>query len=572
MGKISINMANKKAYSVGPSTNLMDPYLIQSHMTSHYNRILSAKATVDCSVPKSMLLSVKYKDQLKKQNLQTKYKKGFVPTRSESWSSSGSSGRLTVTETIQNPSILEHNEDPRELANGSMTPEQTCVTPKGNFSVLTSTADINNETTQKSFSRWYSDVSSRISVSPRQCCRSFHSSSSSFANSQHYKSFQDARQKTYSGDILEKHAHCFTSGQQFTPRILKKDAQSSLARYRYYTPVKKKKLSKKKCMTQETQTDFTSSEDVPLLKNKKDRSHFTSSQICSDDEREVRDVSSFNFHCNEPLENFEHPYDYCVQRLSSSNRIKSSIMQKVKAEEEELKYLEFISDITSEILARGLFSNSVLERIFERRIEENRHRLNEKLRHMLDELKEDLGFKPEKEWRTSSCETILTNTKMLEFKNPDSLENHRFSHTSKEYTGSTASLSIDNENEGSWNHRLFGNSSASICYDHNVAGTTHPDATGGERIQDILHTEQDHCLFSNSEENPDHFQSVDHPYDPTDSDCTDSDHTTVLTDVDNLVVSLHTVDVKENCELEDEQSRFASSKDPEKAFNDGINL
>ncbi|XP_060684969.1 spermatogenesis-associated protein 7 homolog [Hemiscyllium ocellatum] len=572
MGKIIINMANKKAYSAGHSRNLMDPYLTQNHMTSHYNRILSAKASVDCSVPKSMLLSIKYKDQLKKQNLQTKYKKGFIPARSESWSSSGSSGRLTITESIQNPSMLEHSKEPRQLANGSMTPEQTFVTPKGNFSVLTSAADINNETTQKNFSRCYSDLSSRISRSPRQCYRSFYSSSSSFANSQHcYKLFQDARQKTYSGDILEKHAHCFTGGQQFTPRILKKEAQSSLIHYNYYTPVKKKKLSKKKHMTQETQTDFTSSQDAPSLKNKKDRSQFTSSQIRSDD-REDKDVLSLNSHCKELQESFEHPYDYCVERLSSSNKIKSSIMQKVKAEEEELKYLEFISDITSEILTRGLFSNSVLERIFERRIEENRHRLNEqKLRHMLDALKEDLGFKSEKDWRTSGCEPVLTSTKLLELKISDSLENPKFAQNWKEDTGTIVNLSIDNENEESWNHGVLGNSSASICYDRSIAGTTYLDAIYGEQIQDVLHTEQDHCLFSNSEENPDDLQSVDHPYNSTDC-CTDLDGTTDLTEVDNLVVSLHTVDVKENCELENDQRGSTLSQDSEKAFDDGISL
>ncbi|XP_041069769.1 spermatogenesis-associated protein 7 isoform X2 [Carcharodon carcharias] len=573
MGKIGIKMANKKAYSSGPSRNLMDPYLTQTHMASHYNRILSAKASVDCSVPKSMLLSVKYKDQLKKQNLQTKYQKGFISARSESWSSSGSSGRLTVTESIQNPSILENNEYARDLANGSVTPERTYVTSKGNFSVLPSTANINKETTQKTFSRCYSDLSSRISTSPRQHYRTFCRSSTSLANSQRCcNSFQDVRQKTYSGDILEKHAHHFTNGQQFTPRILKKEAQSSLAHYRYYTPVKKKKLSKKKLVTQETQTDFTSSQDTPALKNKKDRSHLASLQVCSDDEQEDRNVLSQNFHCKEPQECFECTYDYSVQRLSTSNRIKSPIMRKVKAEEEELKYLEFISDITSEILTRGLFSNSVLERIFERRIEENRHRLDEqKLRHMLEELKEDLGCKPEKNWKTSDCETVLTKTKMIKLNNCDSLENLRFAHNWREETDRTVNISINNENDKSWDHRLHGNFSAVNCYDQNVTGNTTPHDICGEQIQKVQDLEQDHCLVANSEENHGDLQSVDHSDSSTDYN-TVFDGTTELTEIDNLAVSLHIVDVKENCEPEDVWSGSALSKESEKAFDDGINL
>ncbi|XP_078090310.1 spermatogenesis-associated protein 7 homolog isoform X3 [Mustelus asterias] len=572
MGKISINMADKKAYGAGPSRNLMDPYLTQAHMASHYNRILSAKASVDSSVPKSMLLSVKYKDQLKKKNLQTKYQRGFISARSESWSSSGSSGRLTVTESIQNPSTLGHNKDTRDSENGSMTPEQTFVTSKGNFSVLPSTANISKETAQKTFSRCYSDLSSRNSTSPRQRSRTLYSSTTSLANSQRcYNSFKDVRQKTYSGDILEKHAHHFTNGQQFTPRILKKEAESSLAHYRYYTPVKKKKLSKKKLVTQETQTEFTSSQDAPSLKNKKkDHSRLASLQVYSDDEREGRDVLSQNFHCEQ--ECFECTYDYSIQRLSSSNRVQSPIMRKVKAEEEELKYLEFISDITSEILTRGLFSNRVLERIFERRIEENRHRLDEqKLRHMLADLKEDLGCKPEKNYRTSGYETVLTKPNVIELNNYDSLENPRFLHNWREEIDRTVNISINNENDKSWDHRQHENVSENNDDDQNVTGNTSPYDIYEEQIQEVQDLEQDHHLSANSEENQDDLQSADHSDHSTDYS-TLFDGTAELTEIDDLAVSLHTVDVKENCEPEDVQSGSALSKESEKAFDDGIDL
>uniref|UniRef100_UPI00398E5379 spermatogenesis-associated protein 7-like isoform X2 n=1 Tax=Pristiophorus japonicus TaxID=55135 RepID=UPI00398E5379 len=633
MGKISINMANKKAYIADFSSNPIDQYLTQAHMASHYKRILSAKASVDCSVPKSMLLSVKYKDQLQRQNRQTKYQKGFITARSESWSSSGSSGRLNFTEPIQNPSILEHDEATRDLVNGCMTPDRTFISSQGKFSVLPCTANIDKETTQKTFNRCYSDLSSKISTSPRQRFRTFSSLSASLPSSQHcYRSFQDAHQKTYSGDLLEKHAHHFTNGQRFTPRILKNEAQSSLAHYRYYTPVKKKKLPKKKLVTQETQTDFNSSQDAPSLKNRMDRSHLASSQavynkqICSDEEREDRDVFPHNLRCAELQECFECPYDYSVPRLSSSNRIKSPTMRKVKAEEEELKYLEFICDVTSEILNRGLFSNRVLERIFERRIEESKHRLDEKLRHMLDELKEDLGCKPEKNWRISGCETVLEGTEMGELNNflenprfahdwredtsrtanisidnekdkswdhrlhgnfntdicynqnvtenkcsHDSLENPRFAHDWREDTGRTANISIDNEKDKSWDHRLHGNFSADICDNQNVTGNKCPHDICGEQIQEVQDLEQDHRLFANGEENHGSLQAVDHSGHSTDYG-TDFDGTAELTEIDNLAVSLNTVDVKEYCELEDAQNGSALSKDPETAFDDGVNL
>ncbi|NXR16528.1 SPAT7 protein, partial [Cinclus mexicanus] len=60
--------------------------------------------------------------------------------------------------------------------------------------------------------------------------------------------------------------------------------------------------------------------------------------------------------------------------------------------EEELLYLTFIEDVTNEILRLGLFSNRVLDQLFESYIEENKNRLDEgKMRQMLDVLKSDLG-------------------------------------------------------------------------------------------------------------------------------------------------------------------------------------
>lgn len=55
-------------------------------------------------------------------------------------------------------------------------------------------------------------------------------------------------------------------------------------------------------------------------------------------------------------------------------------------------YLEFIADVTSDILTRGLFSDRVLERVFQRHINTNKHRLDEgKMRHRLEVLRKDFN-------------------------------------------------------------------------------------------------------------------------------------------------------------------------------------
>ncbi|NXI67238.1 SPAT7 protein, partial [Anseranas semipalmata] len=77
--------------------------------------------------------------------------------------------------------------------------------------------------------------------------------------------------------------------------------------------------------------------------------------------------------------------------------------------EDDLLYLTFIEDVTNDILNLGLFSNRVLEQLFECHIEENKNRLDEsKMRHLLDVLKADLGCSPDSsaeqihaDWETS---------------------------------------------------------------------------------------------------------------------------------------------------------------------------
>ena len=49
-----------------------------------------------------------------------------------------------------------------------------------------------------------------------------------------YKTFQDPVQKTYSGDLLQKHSQHFTQDKPFMPKTLKSDKSSYLSKYRYY--------------------------------------------------------------------------------------------------------------------------------------------------------------------------------------------------------------------------------------------------------------------------------------------------------------------------------------------------
>ncbi|KAG9336685.1 hypothetical protein JZ751_003033 [Albula glossodonta] len=174
------------------------------------------------------------------------------------------------------------------------------------------------------------------------------SARSCFTSSTHngYKSFQDPVQKTYSGDLLRKHSHHFTEHKPFTPRTLKTESKSFLSQYRFYTPPRRK-----------------------------------------------------------PKATWLTHQDTYHGRVSPEE-MKSPVMKRVSAEEEELMYLEFIADVTNDILSRGLYSNRVLERVFARQMEMNKHRLDEdKMRHLLEVLRKDLA---------SSSDSSTTSTELEE--------------------------------------------------------------------------------------------------------------------------------------------------------------
>ncbi|NXH24099.1 SPAT7 protein, partial [Myiagra hebetior] len=93
--------------------------------------------------------------------------------------------------------------------------------------------------------------------------------------------------------------------------------------------------------------------------------------------------------------------------------------------EEELLYLTFIEDVTNEILRLGLFSNRVLDQLFECYIEENKNRLDEgKMRQMLDVLKSDLGCSQDSE--TEVIQASREASESLDLQESDTIEELEF--------------------------------------------------------------------------------------------------------------------------------------------------
>ncbi|XP_068948488.1 spermatogenesis-associated protein 7 isoform X5 [Petaurus breviceps papuanus] len=354
------------------------------------------RAVVDCSMPVSMTSSIKYSDQQRRDKLKKELaqcekdlKLARIATQTSNRFSSSplSSAGLKLSEESQDRD--EKTEEENEFPSFSKSLPPASDKQFLEFSNLEKS--VRNETR-----RTYS--TSGVSNPRRQFSGpSYNASSGSGKNIKNPRKFHLFTSKAPSGDLLEKHSARFTNKQlPFTPRTLKTEAKSFLSQYRYYTPAKRKKSAQDQLIEAETQTDLSSFE-----------THFVSA--------ELNNMDSEEFIINEPktsssgmkektISSQSIPNDlawqkvkedvlyYPLSRASIPYYLQNAPVKKIQSEEEELLYLSFIEDVTDEILKLGLFSNRVLERLFERHIEQNKHHLEEKkMRHMLHVLKVDLG-------------------------------------------------------------------------------------------------------------------------------------------------------------------------------------
>ncbi|XP_062863383.1 spermatogenesis-associated protein 7 isoform X2 [Trichomycterus rosablanca] len=397
-------MDAKRAFCPGSSGKLTNQLLIKDHMISHYKKVYSAKAAVDCSVPKSMQCSIKYRDQKRREQMKkdsSERVQSVRPAANGEESALFYSGGSALSSPRFNTSFPS-----RQI----VYPSQIAASP------------LNCRPASESSYR-----------SPKSQRLHFTQSSATSSCQEKFRSFQDPTQKTYSGDILLKHAHNFTQEKPFTPRTLKTHCKSNLSTYRYYTPPKRKEeKTRLKCNQQDTH--YESKHSKSRLSEQDFPKPYSVDPEWSDDETNI------SRHYRTMDKSKDYDFFLSSSRISPEG-MKSPIMRKVTAEEEELMYLEFVTDVTNEIIARGIYSDRVLKRVFERHIEINKQRLNEdKMRHLLDALQNDLQSPP------SASVTVL------EQKDVDSsvLFRHKYSSFAQDLDSSTTDPTL---NKGTEEHK-----------------------------------------------------------------------------------------------------------------------
>ncbi|XP_069453312.1 spermatogenesis-associated protein 7 isoform X2 [Ovis canadensis] len=356
------------------SLRLSSLQLVKNHMAVHYNKILSAKAAVDCSVPLSMSASIKYADQQRREKL----KKELARCGRE----------LKFTKTTVHPK--SHSKSLlNTLQKSPVISSERLSLPKSQ-NVLTNCTEKNSSCSMSSM-----DYAASGSKKPSSGTSYGRGPRGTFPGSQ---KFQLVISKAPSGDLLDKHSEHFSNRHlPFTPRTLKTEAKSFLSQYRYYTPARRKKHFTNRRIEAETQTElssFKSDFETVEIKNATDSEmNIRQASGCVSDGTKGRRAPL-------PLQGHELLWDKMrdgALQCSSSRAVCQYSLQppsgrKMYSDEEELLYLSFIEDVTDEILKLGLFSNRFLERLFERHIKQNKHHLEEeKMRRLLHVLKVDLG-------------------------------------------------------------------------------------------------------------------------------------------------------------------------------------
>ncbi|XP_072721783.1 spermatogenesis-associated protein 7 isoform X3 [Ciconia boyciana] len=403
------------AFCIDSSRSLTSQYLIRDHMVFHYNKILSAKAAVDCSVPKSRLTSIKLADQQRREKLKKKIarcEEEMSVGKTASRSSSRESGRLLPSSFGK--SFLEAEDKDGYFPCARQAPYLSrALSPyREHGLVRSSPVKYARKDSRNTSNASNSNSSVSTSSTPRKHSGlSCSCSTDSFVSISHSQRCQGSNSKVYNGDLLDRHSEFFTDSRKpFTPRTLISDAKSFLSEYRYYTPARRKRKNHcKQHVEAQTQTDVIS---FPSADKASEGNVMTEQQkitLKAEDRRYTvdepeRGIAAFPYSFLRCLiysrkQYLKYSFLLSIHLLlrpeTSLYSQQSSARRTIEAEEEELLYLAFIEDVTNEILSLGLFSNRVLEQLFECHIQENKNRLDEsKMRHLLDVLKADLGCSP----------------------------------------------------------------------------------------------------------------------------------------------------------------------------------
>lgn len=343
-----------KSSALAPTAmSYMGQDFIANHMKSHYRRITSAKAAVDTSPPKSMRAHIKVRDQKKRAALESRAGTPSLRTRSPSMeflsSTHNETSYLNSTRNWQSPGQRQATGTPihRSMSVQSLNRHYPPAVPSSSPRDL----PVQDRSTPVSARILTRPPISPIAKEPKQGTE----------RRDHYISRHGINQGTLQN--LDKSEP--TGSDRLNGNI-----STLLASY-----------DKPNNMKNPVTAAESSSDDKRL----------TRTDVKSGVRQDFENSSMSVRHDSVPrLDLTDVQYSH---RGPPSIRTTDSTDFKASIWEEEQKYLKFISDVTTDILARGIFSNRVLKQVFEMHIERRKDHLDEsRLCEMIEQLKEDLGI------------------------------------------------------------------------------------------------------------------------------------------------------------------------------------
>ncbi|KAJ7341081.1 hypothetical protein JRQ81_004789 [Phrynocephalus forsythii] len=239
MGPFRGHMSIKSSlFSPGSSCKLSSQYIIQDHMAMHYRKLLSAKAAVDSSAPKSLNTSIKYRDQQKKEQLIKAVEK-IKKEMGEALSATPCHSRCISTENHKG--LLPRGRMPSLGTSKLSLPKYLKQMHLSNDCPIQKAEKMTQSTAQWCLPQAPNNGGINVlrSVLPLTHSRL------PLPGYRKTKKFLIPQNKSLGGDLLDTHARCFTETKQpFTPKVLKTARKSFLSKYRYYNhPTGKKNLS-----------------------------------------------------------------------------------------------------------------------------------------------------------------------------------------------------------------------------------------------------------------------------------------------------------------------------------------
>ncbi|XP_071963219.1 spermatogenesis-associated protein 7 homolog [Antedon mediterranea] len=350
-GHVSVKSS---VYAATGCTRLANQNMVRDHLDAHYKKVNSAKSCIDNGKPKAWTHSTKKRDQLKR----NKMKKTSNSRPSSRASSTGRNSRLDQDDDFY---FKELDFDESGTGQG-----------------LLASSENGRQSTNERVPRTMTP-SQRAGLTPRS-----------------------SAPKVYSGDVLDKMSTSFVApARPYTPRTKKSSAQSWLSKSNVYNSPKKNTPPSRKQSRQKVEyineeesygktVKYHNGLNDTFDKEPEETVGYagTSDWMSEEDGGGLNDSTYDNRH--KPL------YNSAIkdQKLNSEKAIQSSL--KIQQEEEELLYLEFVTDVTTDVLNRGVYTNRMLKQIFESHITNNKDRLDEsRMQNLVQQLQQDLAIEDE---------------------------------------------------------------------------------------------------------------------------------------------------------------------------------